>query len=89
PHVAAVDRSECNHTRESNMSNKAELKSRVEAKVKQLEADLAQAKANAQGKSNDAAKNIEEKLSELKVHLGKSWDDFGEDVAERINRLLK
>ena len=73
------------------MSEFGELKSRVEARVKQLEADLAQAKANAHGTSNDATKAIQTKLSALKDHVGDGWDDLSErwdDLSESVTAKL-
>lgn len=71
------------------MSEVTELKSRVEAKKKQLEADLAKAKADAHGDANDAEKAIRSKLEELNSYLSDGWDNFSEGVAEKLNSWLK
>ena len=70
------------------MSRKEELKTRVDAKLKQLQADLAAAKANAQGGKNDQVEKIEAKLSEAKEALKSGWENVSEDVAARLNKLL-
>lgn len=71
------------------MSEVKEMKSRVEAKKKQLEADLAKAKADARGGANDAEKAIKRKLEELNNYLSDGWDNFSESVAEKLNGWLK
>ena len=71
------------------MSDVAVLKSRVEAKMKQLEANLAKAKADAHGNANDAEKAIKNKLEELSGYLGDGWDNLSEGVAEKLNGWLK
>lgn len=71
------------------MSEKAELKSLVEAKRKQLEADLAKAKADAHGNANDQAEKIAHKLEELKSQLGDGWDNLSESAAKNLNDWLK
>lgn len=71
------------------MSEATELKSRVEAKKKQLEADLAKAKANAHGDANEAEAAIKSKLEELNSYLGDGWDNFSESVAKKLNNWLK
>lgn len=70
------------------MTQIQELKSRFEAKKKQLEADLAKARANAQGKSNDAADKIEAKLKELRSSVGSTWENLSEDAARKLNDWL-
>ena len=71
------------------MSEVGELKSRVEAKKKQLEADLAQAKADFHGDANDAEKGIKSKLEELSDYLSDGWDNLSESMAEKLNSWLK
>jgi outer membrane murein-binding lipoprotein Lpp len=71
------------------VSEKAELRSRVEAKIKQLEADLAHARADAHGASNDAATAIHGKLEEAKTYLTDGWDNWSEHVSARFNEWLK
>lgn len=71
------------------MSQTEELKSRITARRKQLEADLAKAKADAQGASNDVAESIQERLDELQTYLKDGWEDVSENVAARLNEWLK
>lgn len=71
------------------MSQTEELKSRITAKRKQLEADLAKAKADAKGTSNDASQEIQKKLEELQTYIGDGWDNLSENVASQLNDWLK
>lgn len=71
------------------MSETAELKSRIEAKKKQLEAELAKAKADAHGSANDATEEIARKLEELESHLHDGWDNLSETVSKKLNDWLK
>jgi len=71
------------------MGETEELKNRIEAKRKQLEADLAKAKADGQGSTNDAAEEIAKKLEELKTSLSDGWDNLSESVSKKLNDWLK
>lgn len=71
------------------MSSAEELKSRIEAKRKKLEADLAQAKADAMGQGNEAVASIERKLEELNGTLRSGWDNLTENAAKKLNDWLK
>ena len=71
------------------MSRTDELKSRIEAKAQQLKADLAKAKADAHGKSNDAVEAIESKLQELGNSLRSGWDNLSDEAMAKLNAWLK
>lgn len=71
------------------MNQTAELRTRVEAKKKKLEADLVKAKAEAKGGTNDTAERITHKLEELKVSIGHGWDNLSEGVSKKLNDWLK
>ncbi len=71
------------------MSRKDELKLRVEARKKQLEADLLKARAAAHGKSNDAVEAIEKKLKSLGDAIGSGWDAVTEATAKKLSEWLK
>jgi len=68
---------------------KAELKQRVEAKKKELEAKLAQVKADVHGAKNDEAERLEKKLKDVTDVLKSDWDKLTETGAARINEWLK
>lgn len=72
------------------MTNKtSELRHRVEARKKELEASLERAKADAQGKVSKTAERIQLKLYELNDHLREGWDNLSDAVADRLNGWLK
>jgi hypothetical protein len=72
------------------VSNKtSELRHRVEARKKELEASLERAKADAQGEASETVDRIQAKLRELDDHLREGWDNLSEAVADRINEWLK
>ena len=71
------------------MSRTTELKLRVEARRKQLEADLAKAKAAAHGKTNDAIEAMEKKLKHLGQTLEVGWDKLTEATAKKLSDWLK
>jgi ABC-type Zn2+ transport system substrate-binding protein/surface adhesin len=70
------------------MSRKAELKSRVEAGMQQLKADLAKAKADAQGKKNDNVEKLEARLAEVSQTMKDGWENVSEDVAAKLNKMF-
>ena len=67
----------------------SELRHRVEAKKKELEASLERAKADAQGEVSEAVERIQLKLNELNDYLREGWDNLSEAVADRLNEWLK
>jgi LPS O-antigen subunit length determinant protein (WzzB/FepE family) len=66
-----------------------ELKSRVEAKRAEVEAELKRKRADAQGATNDQIEALERKLGELDANLKEGWDNLSQEVVERLNRWLK
>ena len=71
------------------MDQKNELKHRIEAKQKELEARLAKLKADSSQSARQERQEIENKLDDLKQRMGDSWDDFSEKVAGKLNEWLK
>jgi len=67
---------------------KAELKARIEAKRKELEAQVAQLKADSIGGANDSLVKLQKKLSNLENDLQTGWDNVSEAVAGKLNRWL-
>ena len=65
-----------------------ELKLRVEAKKKDLEAQIAKFKADSLGKSNDTLEALQKKLNSLEGDLKSGWDNVTESVAGKLNRWL-
>lgn len=66
-----------------------ELKSRIEAKRSELEAQLKRLKADAQGTMNDQAEALESKLSQLSDMLKGGWENITEQTARRLNEWLE
>jgi hypothetical protein len=71
------------------MSRTDELKLRVEARKKELEADLLRARAAAQGAKSDAVDALERKLKSLGETIGSSWDSLTEATAKKLSDWLK
>ena len=65
-----------------------ELKLRVEAKKKELEAQLAKFKADSVGTKNEAIEGLQKKLSSLESDLKNGWDNMSESIAGKLNRWL-
>lgn len=70
------------------MSQKDELKDRIQAKKKMLEAKLHEVRADSRKNSRAAVADIERKLDDLNEALKKGWENVGEKVAARINKWL-
>lgn len=71
------------------MNQKEELKARVSAKKKELEARLASLEADAGAGAREQRAKLERKLDQLGEEIKKGWDELTEDVAARLNRWLK
>lgn len=71
------------------MNQKEELKARVTAKKKKLEAQLATLSADAGATARQERAKIEKKLAEIGDDLRSGWDELTEDVAAKLNRWLK
>jgi predicted trehalose synthase len=71
------------------MSQKDELKDRVEAKKKRLEAQISELKADARSTSREESARLQSKLDALGDSLKEGWDDLSETVAAKLNGWLK
>ena len=65
-----------------------ELKLRVEAKKKELEAQIAKFRADSTGNKNDAIEALQKRLSTLESDLKHGWDNVSESIAGKLNRWL-
>lgn len=65
-----------------------ELKLRVEAKKKELEAQIARFKADSAGNTNDAVEALQKKLSSLEGDLKNGWENVSESIASKLNSWL-
>ena len=66
-----------------------ELRLRVEAKKKELEAQLAKFKADSVENANDAIEALQKRLNSLEGDLKHGWGNVSEGVASRLNRWLQ
>lgn len=65
-----------------------ELKARVKAKKKAMEAELAQLEVDARSEKNTRVAELKTKLKELETTLEKGWDDMSERAAKKLNEWL-
>jgi DNA anti-recombination protein RmuC len=66
-----------------------ELKHRVLAKRKELEAQLERVRADAAAKQTEAATEIQQRLSELDAAISEGWEDMKDSTVERLNEWLR
>jgi hypothetical protein len=66
-----------------------ELRHRVEAKRKMLEARLEETKVGTFAARSEAARELRAKLRELDERIGDGWDTVTEEAAARLNEWLK
>lgn len=66
-----------------------ELKNRVEARQKELEAQLAELKADTQESARAQVKQIESRLDRLRDAVQDGWDNLNEATVSRLNEWLK
>lgn len=70
-------------------SQTTELKHRVTAKQRELEAKLAEARADATAKGRESAESIKKRLDDLKRIVPEKWDDVREATAQKLNTWLR
>jgi chromosome segregation ATPase len=69
-------------------SEMQELKLRVEAKKKQLEAQIAKFKADSVSDANETLEKLQKRLNSLEGDLKNGWENVSESVAGKLNRWL-
>jgi hypothetical protein len=84
-----IEGSSIDHFRENEMSQKSELKNRVEAKKLKLQAKIKELQANASSDSREEVKKLEARLNALGESLRDGWDDLTENVSSKLNQWLK
>lgn len=67
----------------------SELRHRVEAKRKRLEARLEEAKADGSEKARNTTRSVQAKLGELDEHLRDGWESVTDATIGKINAWLK
>jgi len=69
-------------------SSTTELKQRAEARMKELEAQLAEFKADAASTSREAADRAELELQTLKQAAQEGWENLKDETAAKVNDVL-
>lgn len=70
------------------LKQKEILKNRAEAKTKELEARLANLKADAREGASDEIERIRTSLDDLAEAARAGWDNLTESLARRVNTIL-
>lgn len=73
---------------ESNMNAQNELRDRILAKKKKLEAQLYELKADSSEAARQTAEQVEENLSKLKEYIKHGFDNLSEEAITKINSWL-
>ena len=71
------------------IEHKDELKNRVEARQRALQARYLELKADTQERTREERDRVKHKLDELKETVKDGWDNLSEKVAEKLNDWLK
>lgn len=66
-----------------------ELKLRLEAKKKELEAQVARLKADSAGAATETLRSLESKLEGIKGDLSHAFENLSETAAAKLNKWLK
>jgi transcription elongation GreA/GreB family factor len=72
----------------TTISQQEELRNRVLAKKKDLEARLELAKADTRHAARERIEQVEKRLEELEAIVKRGWDDATEDIAKKLNAWL-
>jgi hypothetical protein len=71
------------------MSQKEELKNRVEAKKLRLQAKIKELQADASSTSRDEVNKLQTKLDGLSESVKDGWDDLTDAISGKLNEWLK
>lgn len=71
------------------MSEKKELKDRVEARRKRLEARISELKADSRAQAREERDKLQKKLDGIKSATSEGWENLSDKAAARLNELLK
>lgn len=71
------------------MSEQKELILRVEAKKKELQAELASVKNKMVGNAKESKKDLEEKIDNISDDLKNAKEDFSEAIAKKLNKWMR
>lgn len=73
----------------SSTKNTQELKERIEAKKKELQADWERLKADTRSDARERREQIESKLSELREATASGVENLTDRASAKINEILK
>jgi hypothetical protein len=71
------------------VDRKAELRDRIEAKKRAIEARLLKLRAQSRGAVNDEVERLEDKLRALKKTMKGGWSRLSDAVAGKLSAWLK
>ncbi|MCA9529513.1 MAG: hypothetical protein KC543_05215 [Myxococcales bacterium] len=71
------------------MGQKEELKQRVIAKRKELEAQIARLRADSSEASRKEVERLQKQLNHARETIKQNWDKVTDDAAKKINEWLK
>lgn len=71
------------------MSEQKELILRVEAKKKELQAELASAKNKMIGNAKEAKAELEKKIENISDDLKNANKDFSETISKKLNKWMR
>ncbi|MCC5824348.1 MAG: hypothetical protein LAT64_12130 [Phycisphaerales bacterium] len=70
-------------------TRKQELKDRVEAKVKRVQARILELRADSAGKSREQATRLEEELTTVRSQVSEGYENLKDQTVEKLNQWLK
>ncbi len=70
-------------------SEHQELRDRIEARKKKIEARLATLRADTRATAREEKRKLEERLHRLNDHLKEGWSKMSSAVARKLNDWLK
>lgn len=76
-------------SRHMTMSREEELKDRIKAKQKEIEARYHQLKADSRADARDERDRLKSKLDELQEMTRAGWDRMSDSVRNKLNDWLK
>ena len=71
------------------IEQKSELKDRITAKKLELQAKLAELKADTKGAVREKVDDLERELHDVEKLVGNGWDNLSEAISKKLNEWLK
>lgn len=70
-------------------SQQQELKARVEAKIKLMQARILELKADSSEKSREQAERLERELDDVRTQISEGYKDLKRQTLDKLNQWLK